>query len=278
MLNLLLLPILSISYFCLMIHAHAPRYFLENTSMEDIDEGIEEGFGESTMLKEREAQGQTYSAKKARAATPPSAPLKAKNSLHKHFYTKTVELRMVKLIDKPILTEKMITQESLEQYNVMKLLLGMGCLELALFAEQYNENLVKEFYANLTEEFGNSESPTYEEEADFDEITKVLTGDAGAVWAETNRLNSSLMKIPHIVLFIKKDQYLYCYFQKHHQVDRPKEEASKHQVGPPSPPPSSAEAAEVTTCLDLLNQQLSNVIASVLQMQQDLKNLKDKIP
>ncbi|KAI5658093.1 hypothetical protein M9H77_26886 [Catharanthus roseus] len=54
-----------------------------------------------------------------------------------------------------------ITQESLEQYNVMKLLLGIGCVKLALFPEQYNENLVKEFYANLSEEFGNPESPTY---------------------------------------------------------------------------------------------------------------------
>ncbi|KAI5672780.1 hypothetical protein M9H77_13144 [Catharanthus roseus] len=33
--------------------------------------------------------------------------------------------------------------------------------ELALFAEQYNENLVKDFYANLFEEFGNPESPAY---------------------------------------------------------------------------------------------------------------------
>ncbi|KAI5677376.1 hypothetical protein M9H77_08326 [Catharanthus roseus] len=106
--------------------------------------------------------------------------------------------------------------------------------ELALFAKQYNENLFKEFYANLTEEFGNPESPAYgqvyvrgnvinfsptniahylscphfseiegtglEEEADFHEATKVLIGDAGAVWPETNRLNSNLIKIPHRAL------------------------------------------------------------------------------
>ncbi|KAI5649718.1 hypothetical protein M9H77_35723 [Catharanthus roseus] len=92
---------------------------------------------------------------------------------------------------------------------------GNGCIELALFAEQYNENLVKGFYANLAEEFGNPESPAYgqayvsehvidfsptniahylscpryndiegtslEEEIDFDEVTKALTSDVGAV-------------------------------------------------------------------------------------------------
>ncbi|KAI5667655.1 hypothetical protein M9H77_17508 [Catharanthus roseus] len=142
---------------------------------------------------------------------------------------------MVKLVDKPILAEKRITQESLEQYNVMELLLGMGCVELTLFSKKYNKNLVKEFYANLTKEFGNPESPTYgqvyvrghvidlsplniayylscpifsdiegtglEEDADFDEVTKVLTGDAGAVLPETNMLNSNLMKMPYKALF-----------------------------------------------------------------------------
>ncbi|KAI5668000.1 hypothetical protein M9H77_17853 [Catharanthus roseus] len=37
----------------------------------------------------------------------------------------------------------------------------MGCVELASFAEKYNDNLVKEFYANLSKDFGNTESPTY---------------------------------------------------------------------------------------------------------------------
>ncbi|KAI5680856.1 hypothetical protein M9H77_02083 [Catharanthus roseus] len=100
--------------------------------------------------------------------------------------------------------------------------LDTGFVELVLFAEQYNEKPVKEFYANLTEEFGNSESPAYgqvcvrghvidfslaniahylscphnniegtglEEKVNFDEIAKVLTGDAGAIWPETNKLH-----------------------------------------------------------------------------------------
>ncbi|KAI5649606.1 hypothetical protein M9H77_35611 [Catharanthus roseus] len=49
-----------------------------------------------------------------------------KNALNKHFYTKTAELRMVELIEKPIIFEKRISQDILEQYNVMDLLLGMG--------------------------------------------------------------------------------------------------------------------------------------------------------
>ncbi|KAI5653274.1 hypothetical protein M9H77_30461 [Catharanthus roseus] len=111
----------------------------------------------------------------------------------------------------------------------------IGCVELALFAKQYNENLVKEFYANLSEECGNLESPTYgqvyvrrhviefspaniahylscpyfsdiegtclEEKADFDEVTKVLTRDAGAVWPENNILNSNVMKMTYKALF-----------------------------------------------------------------------------
>lgn len=111
----------------------------------------------------------------------------------------------------------------------------MGCVELALFAEQYNENLVKELYANLTEESSNLQSPAYgqlyvrghvidfsstniahylgyphysniegtglEEETDFDELTKVLTGDAGAILPKTNRLTTNFMKMPHKALF-----------------------------------------------------------------------------
>ncbi|KAI5671851.1 hypothetical protein M9H77_12215 [Catharanthus roseus] len=117
----------------------------------------------------------------------------------------------------------------------MELLLRMGFMELALFSKQYNENLVKEFYANLFEDFGNLESLAYgqvyvrghvinfspaniahylscphfsdikgtglEEETNFDEVTKVLTGDAAPVCLKTNRLNSNLMKMPYRALF-----------------------------------------------------------------------------
>ncbi|KAI5668017.1 hypothetical protein M9H77_17870 [Catharanthus roseus] len=144
-------------------------------SMEDIDEGIEEGSegehnveGNGSSWSDLEVVGVTpgiglsqgrkrtrvaikgalsskTSAKQARAATTPlSLPLKAKNALNKHFYTKTVELR-IKL--------------GIVRFDGVAA--GMGYVELALFAEQYNENLVKELYANMTEEFGNPESPAY---------------------------------------------------------------------------------------------------------------------
>ncbi|KAI5658570.1 hypothetical protein M9H77_27363 [Catharanthus roseus] len=131
---------------------------------------------------------------------------------------------MVELINKPILVEKRIT--SLEQYKEMELLLGMGC---------YNENLVKEFYANLVGEFGNPESPAYgqvyvrghfidfspanvvhylncphysdiegtglKKEVDPDEVTTVLQSDEGAVWPEKNKIHSNLMRILYRALF-----------------------------------------------------------------------------
>ncbi|KAI5668629.1 hypothetical protein M9H77_18482 [Catharanthus roseus] len=119
---------------------------------------------------------------------------------------------MVELIDKPIMAEKRIIQEILERYDVMELLLGMGCVELALFAEQYNENLLKEFYANLSKE------------------DLSLPSDS-LVWA----LDPLVM--PKIVAPVSR----------------------------PSPYPS-AESSEVITSLDLLNQKLSSVMASVLQI------------
>ncbi|KAI5658470.1 hypothetical protein M9H77_27263 [Catharanthus roseus] len=222
-----------------------------NQSMKDIGEGFEEGSkGEhnaerrSSSRSELEVVGMTLgtglrqgkkrtratlkgtsssniSTKKARVVTPPSTPLKTKNAINKRFYSKIAELRMVELIDKPILAEKKITQEILEQYKVMELLLGMGCVELALFAEQYNENLVKEFYAislrSLVHVRGDAidfslaniahylscphhrdiKGTALEEEVDFDEVAKVITSDAGAVWPETNRLNSNLIKMSY---------------------------------------------------------------------------------
>lgn len=68
---------------------------------------------------------------------------------------------MVELIGKPIITEKRVSQEMLEQYNVMDLLSGIGYVELALLEEKYNEKLIKEFYANLSKDFSNTERPTY---------------------------------------------------------------------------------------------------------------------
>ncbi|KAI5669606.1 hypothetical protein M9H77_19459 [Catharanthus roseus] len=281
MLKSLLLSVLSIFYFRLMIYAHVPRYFLENTI--EIDESIEEGSKGKHNVEERG---------KARVVTPPpSAPLKAKNAINKHFYSKTAELSTVELIGNPILDEKRITKESLDQYKIMELLLGMASVELALFAEQYDENLVKEFYRNLI-------GTGLEEDVDLDEVTKVLIGDAGAIWPETNKLNSNLMKMPYRALFRlicsmlchqEKDQYLHYDLQENPQADKLKEgrftrqksskkKQSSIKLASPSPPPPSADFPDMTTSLDLLNQKLFNVMALVLQIQQDSKNLKDKLP
>ncbi|KAI5681106.1 hypothetical protein M9H77_02333 [Catharanthus roseus] len=134
--------------------------------------------------------------------------------------------------------------ESLQQYKVIELLLRMRFVELALYARQFNENLVQELYANLNEEFGNPESPAYgqvyvrvyvidfspaniahylscphysdlegtglEEEVDFDKVTKVLTSDEGPIWPKTNMLNLNLMKMPHRALFRARAHMLYA--------------------------------------------------------------------
>ncbi|KAI5663395.1 hypothetical protein M9H77_22718 [Catharanthus roseus] len=83
---------------------------------------------------------------------------------------------------------------------------------------------LRKIYANLSEEFGNIENLAYgqvymrghiiycphfndveviglEEEVDFDEVIQVLTGDSGAIWPETNRLNLNLLKMPYRALF-----------------------------------------------------------------------------
>ncbi|KAI5653589.1 hypothetical protein M9H77_30776 [Catharanthus roseus] len=127
-------------------------------SIKDMDEGIEEGSEEEHNVEEKESSGLDL---EARASPPSPAPLMAQNALNKHFCNKTIELRMVELFGKPIMVEKRVSQDMLEKYKVMELLLGMGYVELALFAKKYNENLVKEVYANLSEDFGNTESQAY---------------------------------------------------------------------------------------------------------------------
>ncbi|KAI5663715.1 hypothetical protein M9H77_23038 [Catharanthus roseus] len=174
MLNPLLLPVLSIFDFPLMIHAHVPSCFLENTPSLPVVENL------STKVLSIDANHvHPFINKLSPIAVLP--PLTAWSSIN----------QFMEDID-----------EGIER-------------ELALFVEHYNKNLVKEFYANLTEEFGNPESPAYsqgyvkghvidfsrayrakylncphysdikvtslEEESDFDEVNKALIGDAGAV-------------------------------------------------------------------------------------------------
>ncbi|KAI5650114.1 hypothetical protein M9H77_36119 [Catharanthus roseus] len=172
-LNPLLLHVLSLSDFRLMIHEHVPRYFLENTLSLPIIENL------GTEVLSVDAH-----------------PV--------HHVIHELSLIVVLL---PLLFVSLInfSMEDIDEG-----------IEEALFPEQYNKNLGKEFYANLSEEFGNLENPAYgkvyirghvinlspfsiehylscphlsdiegtgvEEEVDFDEVTKVLTGHAGVVW------------------------------------------------------------------------------------------------
>ncbi|KAI5678021.1 hypothetical protein M9H77_08971 [Catharanthus roseus] len=116
MLNLLLLLVLSISNFRLMIHAHVLRKALkgdkilkERVALRSNLEVI--GMIPGTSLIQGRKRTRTVlkgtssskiSAKKTRVVTLPlSVPLKVKNVINKHFYSRIAELRMVELIDKP---------------------------------------------------------------------------------------------------------------------------------------------------------------------------------
>lgn len=99
-------------------------------------------------------------------------------------------------------------------YNALELLSGMGCVEMAMYPEKYNENLLREFYANLTVKIDKDDSPIcgqvyfkgtiiafslanitsilsyphypevedtgFEGEVDLDEVARVLTGENDA--------------------------------------------------------------------------------------------------
>lgn len=118
---------------------------------------------------------------------------------------------MKELAGKPIMSKKKMGQQTLAQYNVLELLNNMGYVEMTMFLEKYNDNLVREFYANSTDDFAKIESLTFgkvyvrghiidfspthivnflncphctniegtglAEDVDFDEVAEVLTGD-----------------------------------------------------------------------------------------------------
>lgn len=61
---------------------------------------------------------------------------------------------------KLILVEKKVSQLTLAMYNAWELLNEMGYVEMVVYPEKYNENSVREFYANLTTEVGKADSAT----------------------------------------------------------------------------------------------------------------------
>lgn len=62
---------------------------------------------------------------------------------------------------KPIMAERRMSQETLDQYNALGLFNAIGCLKMAIFLERYNESATREFYANLTVDIVNSETSAY---------------------------------------------------------------------------------------------------------------------
>lgn len=49
-------------------------------------------------------------------------------------------------------------------------------------------------------------------------------------------------------------------------------------LGSPSPPVPSMDSSNLTSDLDLLNQQLATVMATILPLQSDMEKLKYKLP
>ncbi|KAI5663414.1 hypothetical protein M9H77_22737 [Catharanthus roseus] len=164
---------------------------------------------------------------------------------------------MVKLIDKPILAMKKISEESLEQYKVMELVQGMGCVELALFTEQYNENLVKEFYANSLKSLVILRVQPMASKitlpCPFLIIEYLLDcGDLSIPsdsWVKA--LDPLLMPKSTAPSVVPPSPTLST--QGHIGPDR----SISTKVTSPSPPLPSPDSSVVTTSLDLLNQQLS---------------------
>lgn len=50
---------------------------------------------------------------------------------------------------KKIVAEKKVSQETLNLYNALDLLNGLGSVEIVVFLDKYKQNVVKDFYANL---------------------------------------------------------------------------------------------------------------------------------
>ncbi|KAI5657401.1 hypothetical protein M9H77_26194 [Catharanthus roseus] len=59
--------------------------------------------------------------------------------------------------------------------------------------------------------FSDIEGIGMEEEIDFDDVTKVLIRDTGAVWPETNKLNSNLIKMTYRALLRERVHLLYTF-------------------------------------------------------------------
>lgn len=51
---------------------------------------------------------------------------------------------------KSIADEKKVDKKTIAMFNTLQLRNQLGCVEIALFLAKYYENLVREFYANLT--------------------------------------------------------------------------------------------------------------------------------
>ncbi|KAI5676396.1 hypothetical protein M9H77_07346 [Catharanthus roseus] len=67
--------------------------------------------------------------------------------------------RIKEFESKPIMAEKKVSQHTLGLHNAFDLLSELGCLELAVFPDKYNESLVTKFYANLIADIDDPNSP-----------------------------------------------------------------------------------------------------------------------
>lgn len=62
-----------------------------------------------------------------------------------------------------ITAKKRVSQHTLAQYNALEMLNHMRYMDITIFPAKFNESLVREFYANLTADIDNANSPIYEQ-------------------------------------------------------------------------------------------------------------------
>ncbi|KAI5682014.1 hypothetical protein M9H77_03242 [Catharanthus roseus] len=208
MLDPLLLSVLFVSNFYLMIHAHVPRYFLENTlSLPVID-----NLGTEILC------ANAYPAHHFINELSPIVVLS-------HLPIESSINLSIEDIDKGI-------EECFESGHNSE---GKGSFGLDLevvgsltYGQVHVRGHVIDFSpANIAHylncpHFSDIEETGLEEEADFDKVTKVLTGDTGAVWPETNRLNSNLMKMPYRALFRRINRCTVIFRNILRQIDQNK--------------------------------------------------------
>lgn len=193
---------------------------LGKTSEEDLELKGKGKKRTRSSLRLKVSAGSAFKKSKAQSSGP--SVIQANHALNHYFYSKEQVDQMIDFKAKAIVAEKKVHQQALAMFNTLDMLHQSGYVEMALFPTQYNESLIREFYANLNEGVEKSHRQFYgvvnvrgivvafppaniaellccphyveiegtgiEGVADQDHVAGVLTGDVVSAWPDTNRL------------------------------------------------------------------------------------------